>query len=1313
MDFFAPTRKLEKSVYKVAPKFKICRSKDLMIRGGDFFAIWDEENERWSRDQDDVIRIVDRETDIFIKEHQKEDETYRPQYMWDSDSGVIDKWNKYVQRQMRDNYHPLDNKVIFSNTPVKREDYSTHKLSYPLERGPIPAYEELMSTLYSPDERKKIEWAIGSIVAGDSVWIQKFIVLVGDPGTGKSTVLKIIRMLFDGYCSTIDAKALGNAHASFALEPLKNDPLVAMQDDVDLSKLNDNTRLNSIVSHEPLTVNEKFKSQYENTFHCFIFLGSNNDVKITDSGSGLIRRLIDVEPTGEKLPVERYREIMKQIKFELSGIAYHCLSVYNRNKDKYDNYIPVRMLRNTNIVYNFLEENWDNILKGKDGVRYQDIWNAYQLYCDMSKIQYPHDRQELRREIRPYFREYFPQFEYEPGKNCNGYFRGFRYEKFGISNTEKEEAKDYIPELPDWLELSSTTSLLDDLAREEKWPAQYASENETPINKWANVKTTLDDILTNKLHYLRVPEYLIVIDFDIRGEDGEKNRKANLEAAKHFPPTYAEYSKSGNGLHLHYIYKGDISKLSRIYDEGIEIKVFTGNSSLRRKLIGCNDIPIATITGGLPLKGEDKKVIDKEGLKNERALRTLIKRNLDKEYHNATAPSVQFIFKALEDAYNREDFSYDVTDLMQAVMIFATNSTHQADTCLKLVNKMHFKSRDNEEAEARMNEVVENDSDKPIAIYDIEVFPNLYLLCYKEYHTNNRMALFNPTPSQIEDFYARYRAVGFNDRGYDAHMNYGRMMGYSESQSFKQSQKIINSEKGFKGDDGHFSEAYRLDYLDLYDISVKKQSLKKWEYELGIKHLENQYPWDEPLPEDKWEEVKTYCFNDVDATEALFDKIHADIKARMLLSDLSGLPPIDTNRQHITKIIFGNDKKPNLLYTDLATGKQTYMDGTVEPTRTDIIMSFPGYEFNPNGIDPTRYKEAPTSGKSIYMGCDPSEGGYVYSDPGCYIGKCFDVGGMHPASAIAMKKFGEYTRLYKEIRDARIFIKHGDYESAAKCLDGKLAKYLTDEAEAKDLSKALKLILNSTYGFCSATFANPFKDPRDVDNIVAKRGALFMITLKEKVLEMGYDVFHCKTDSIKVANPDKHIEDFIFDFGRKYGYEFEIEDDFDRICLINRAVYIAKTVDGEWHATGKEFAVPYVFKTLFTKEPLVFDDYCTTFSVTGKLYLDMNVGLPDDEHNYMFVGKVGQFIPVREDCGVGGDLLRQSDDGKYAFAAGAKGYKWLEAEVVRTNHLEEYIDMSYFRKLADDAIAEIEKYCDFDTFVNGSQAELLSTIVPF
>ena len=64
----------------------------------------------------------------------------------------------------------------------------------------------------------------------------------------------------------------------------------------------------------------------------------------------------------------------------------------------------------------------------------------------------------------------------------------------------------------------------------------------------------------------------------------------------------------GGGVHLHYIYSGDADKLSRIYDTNIEIKVFTGGSSLRRKLTKCNNLQIATISSGLPLKGEDKMV---------------------------------------------------------------------------------------------------------------------------------------------------------------------------------------------------------------------------------------------------------------------------------------------------------------------------------------------------------------------------------------------------------------------------------------------------------------------------------------------------------------------------------------------------------------------------------------------------------------------------------------------------------------------------------------------------------------------------------
>ena len=232
------------------------KSSDLMIRGGDFYAVWVEERGLWSTDEQDVIRIVDKELNEFYEEYKKTCNCYiNVQYMFDSDSGSIDRWHKYCQKQMRDNFHPLDEKLIFSNTKTNKSDYASKRLNYPLEAGDISAYDKLISTLYSKEERHKIEWAIGAIVEGDSKYIQKFMVFYGSAGTGKSTILNIIQQLFEGYYSVFDAKALGSANNSFALESFKTNPLVAIQHDGDLSRIEDNTRLNSLVSHELMTVN--------------------------------------------------------------------------------------------------------------------------------------------------------------------------------------------------------------------------------------------------------------------------------------------------------------------------------------------------------------------------------------------------------------------------------------------------------------------------------------------------------------------------------------------------------------------------------------------------------------------------------------------------------------------------------------------------------------------------------------------------------------------------------------------------------------------------------------------------------------------------------------------------------------------------------------------------------------------------------------------------------------------------------------------------------------------------------------------------
>ena len=662
-------------------------------------------------------------------------------------------------------------------------------------------------------------------------------------------------------------------------------------------------------------------------------------------------------------------------------------------------------------------------------------------------------------------------------------------------------------------------------------------------------------------------------------------------------------------------------------------------------------------------------MVDFESLKSEKHLRTLLNKNLNKEIHDSTKPSVDFIYKLLEDAYNN-NLDYDVTDLRPKILAFASNSTNQALACIKLVNKMHFKGKKYE-----VGEVVGEDAKGEIIFFDVEVFPNLFVIVWKP-EDKPCVKMVNPTPTEVEEL-MNYKLVGFNCRRYDNHILYARMIGKDNAELFDISQKIINGSRN-----AFFSQAYGISYTDVYDFSSKKQSLKKWEIALDIHHQELGLKWDEPVPEELWSKVADYCVNDVVATEAVFKARKSDFLAREILAGLSGMSVNDTTNNHTTRLIVGKDNNPQskFEYTDLST-------------------IFPGYKFE--------------NGKSTYRGEEVGEGGYVYSEPGMYGNVALlDIASMHPNSAINLNIFGPYTKNFEELVRARIFIKHRDFDSASKLFDGKLSKYLENEEQADSLAYALKIAINSVYGLTAASFDNKLRDPRNIDNIVAKRGALFMIDLKHAVQERGYKVAHIKTDSIKIPDATKDIIEFVTEFGKKYGYTFEHEATYDKMCLVNDAVYIAKYADGEhkfklstgeelltpWTATGTQFQVPYVFKTIFSHDKIRFKDLCETKTVSTALYLDMNEDLGEDEHNYIFVGKAGQFCPIKS--GKGGGLLMREKDGKYNAAGGSKGYRWLESEMVQELKKEKDIDKSYYQELVDDAIANMSQYGDVEWFTS-------------
>ncbi|MBP3802367.1 MAG: hypothetical protein J6I76_00490 [Oribacterium sp.] len=1317
----------------IYPSYSV-NGKDVMRKGGDFYAVLNQETGFWETDEGAAIHHIDEKLKKYADEKYGPESGYNTivKYLDDSTTGKLKEYNLWMSNLPKNhNYIPLDSEITFMDEKVTPEMYRSKTLPYVPAEQPIDCYDRLMSVLYSEDDRKKIEWLVGSILCRESKNIEKALVIYGKPGSGKSTVLDIIEELVSGYWKEFIADDLARGTNQFATALFKDNPLVAIQDDGKLTKI-ESPIINEIISHKRIVVNEKCKRQYSIRSNAVLILATNDPVDIHDTKLGIVRRLLDVYPSGKTFDVEEYERLKEGVKFEIPGIAFRCMQVYKEcGRNYYTGYRPNRMIHLTNYIQNFMYDELDKIeayINGNKGYAKKEVlYDMFKAYCEKGGLAYPQKIIVFAEEIKEYFEKSVPS-KWINGKNQRNLYEGLKVWKIlGISEEEYkariegkvvDDSSGYVVEKEepvkestdrDWLTFSNhETCTFDEMFKD--CVAQYATSEGSPIKKWKNVTTKLSDIDTHKLHWLKLPNYIIKMDFDKKDKDGNKSLEANIEAASKFPKTYAEVSKSGNGIHLYYIYSGgDPSELSNVYDKDIEIKKSTGDMSHRRMLTKWNNLPISMISTGLPFKKGGTKVVDEKIAITEKGLRTTIKRSLAKEVHPDTRSNIDWIYKILNDAY-KSGLVYDVSDMHQDVLIFAMNSTHQSEYCVNKVGEMKFAS---EEAGEYVDEGY--DDKDPIIFFDFEVFPNLNLLCWKYDNPDDKtvQAVFNPSPEYIAGFFGfnndkNNKVIGFNNKEYDNHIAYDIYLGKTPYEVFCTSQGIINKEK-----DAKHREAKHLSYSDLFDFLPNKMSLKKWEIKLGIDHQEFSHKWDEPIPENLWPELAEYCKNDVLATEAVFHSKdgQAAWKGRRILCDLAsilmgpGSTVNDSTNDLTTKLIVGNEKNPqrDFVYPNLAE-------------------EFPGYEFSKYGIDESRYisKDVKISGKSFYKGYDPGEGGFVWAKPGMY-GRavCFDVASMHPSSIIAENGFGPYTENFKRLLDLRLHIKHKDYDAVRSMYNGALAKYLESDEDAKALSFALKIAINSVYGLTAAKFPNRLRDSRNIDNWVAKRGALFMIDLMLKVQEMGGTVIHCKTDSIKVLDPSEKVANYIISRGKEFGYNFEIEHIFDRICLVNDAVYVCKYTDdpenedmaGKWDATGKQYQVPYVFKTIFSHEPIVFDDMCETKSTSSALYLDFNEGLSEGEHNYQFIGKTGRFTPVVDGSG-GGELYRDAGNDKYARVEGTtkpkekgkkpKGYRWHESVTMKDNEeLKQKIDYSYYNVLVDKAIDNMSRFGDVELFASG------------
>ena len=1389
--------KMQRYVY--APSFVVTsRIKDLMIRSKDFYAIFNEKTGLWIQSDAEAIELIDEQVMEYAYKDAGEtvsDPEHGPyiKLIRDTDNRLIDVWHRFCQKDMRDNWVPLNQKTLFSNQEPKRSDYVSKVLPYPFVETPTPCYDRICDKLYLPTDEEKWEWLVGCGLVGDAKKIQKMLVFYGAPGTGKSTIINkvIADCIFGGedmFATKFEANNLVNRD-NFGTDFLEHDSVLAFDDDAELGIINSKTTLNKIISHESIRVNAKFKTPFVTKPNCLLIVGSNEPVQMSPN-SGMNRRLIDVRPTGEKLTPDEYDKCIEGLQFERSGIAYKCVQTYKRlGRHYYDHYVAEDMLSRTSPFHNFVVENYTKL---EHGISLAAAYELYDIYATKSNFKTKLVRYKFRDTLKVYFENYENQT-----------YSGFKYEKIGMKPLTKEEPEPVVEEQPKeegWLRFNCTKSLMDELFKDEL--AQYEQDDDKhPLRySWDKCKTTLKELDTRKVHYLKVPIWLIVIDFDKKGPNGEKDLAANIQEANKFPPTYAEVSKSGGGVHLHYIYVGgDPTELSNTYGPNIEVKVFKGGSALRRMVTLCNDIPLQELASGLPMKGATKKMVNWEGLKNEQMLVRRIARCMDRQYHEHTKPSVDYIYASVNEAYAK-GFTYNIRGMYEDILHFAQESHNHKDYCEDLVRHMHFVSKDVEEAEANreiFEQVNEEDPNKPLIFLDCEISPSyqqtcklyeesikeinsilsgipivdkkqaakrqklvdamdklldeynnfkrvtpddtpaLFLVNWKyqdderwEFNDKGRVTnkkkktkpvnrLINPTMEEVERILHDFNIVGHNVRQYDNHMLYGASQGLRPEELFDWSYTTINGDKE-EARRLKWGAAWNASYADTLDFASagNKKSLKAWEIFFGINHVEWDRPWNWAVPKSEWNRFAEYCDNDVVSDEVLFDYLEGDFEARVLLAELSGLTINDTTNQHTTELLVGDIPNPQsqYVYTDLSQMK--WDDGT---------LIFPGYRFDPKGIPEEEYEPGTkrVSMKSIYRGEDPGEGGHKVGYPGIYYDvDLFDVASMHPHAAIKLGIFGPViTKRLENLVEARVNVKHikeiGDdaYNAAIVLLDkikagaGDVLVRALNGLEGKALKKkckalanALKTAINSVYGLTAAKFNNKLRDPRNIDNIVAKYGALFMINLKHELWDRGVQVVHISTDSIKVAGCTPEIKEFIMEFGKKYGFTFEHEAHYERMCLVDNVNYIAWATmeDGvelekpEWTKTGDKFAQPYVFKTLFSHEAIEFDDLCETVKAVtdGSLHLVFDEGDNEVDH---FVGRIGEFCAVTKEHGA---QLYSVSKGSRQYPAGTKGFYWLESADIENRSFEDYIDFSYYQQSADDAVAAIEQFGSFDDFVS-------------
>jgi len=476
-------------------------------------------------------------------------------------------------------------------------------------------------------------------------------------------------------------------------------------------------------------------------------------------------------------------------------------------------------------------------------------------------------------------------------------------------------------------------------------------------------------------------------------------------------------------------------------------------------------------------------------------------------------------------------------------------------------------------------------------VLDVETYTNYWLVLFKkigsdETHTFEMYDGCEPDLPALSDLMRNNTTVSFNGNYYDLFIIEAALQGFDNQQLKDLSDNIINSDKpswmvANKVDVEIPRNAHgqlRWNHVDLIEVAVGRASLKIYGGRLNAPKMQDLPIEPSAMISAKQrKELWTYCLNDLETTEILYQALRKEIKLRVDMSKQYGMDLRSKGGAQVAKAVLQKElqdcgvvikkprsrvgevfkyQDPNFIEFESPILKDAFQrvkdanfkvreNGQVQlPESLDEAIEFKGgkYKFGIGGLHSQEKRQSVVSDDDHIL----AERDVASMYPNIILGQ-----GMYP------KMLGpEFLNVYQGIVERRLKAKHeGD----------------------KSTSDSLKLVINSSFGLFGSKHAYLYSPELMIQ--VTITGQLALLMLIERTEAVGAKVVSANTDGVVSLCPkDRYadLEEACFDWEMQTGLELE-ETRYRALHSRDVNSYIAVKPDGSVKGKGA-FSPPNLAK---------------------------------------------------------------------------------------------------------------------------------------